>query len=209
MINIAQHWACNVIQEDVDMSDEDNKELIKIAEAYTAKYAHEPDILDPNREGYNFFDDPAPIVRRLEAFVKERTYIMMEAEGFINPRKYEIEAVAIARVFKTGERAVAHNHRGCDYVGVYYADLDVVDDGESNFHVPKGRLLLTDPISQRSRALNHTQNVQVTPKPKFFVMHPAYVYHTSEPYQGIKDRKFFVFVIRIAEPIQHKKYKTI
>jgi hypothetical protein len=89
------------------------------------------------------------------------------------------------------------------------ADLDVVDDGESNFHVPKGRLLLTDPISQRSRALNHTQNVQISPKPKFFVMHPAYVYHTSEPYQGTKDRKFFVFVIRIAEPIQHKKYKTI
>jgi hypothetical protein len=89
------------------------------------------------------------------------------------------------------------------------ARLDVVEDGTDNFKTPKGRLLMTDPISQRSRALNHTQNVQITPRPKFFVMHPAYVYHTSEPYQGIKDRKFFVFVIRIAEPIQHKKYKTI
>ena len=209
MIDISQHWACNIIQENVNISDEDNEELIKIAEAYVANYSHEPDILDPNREGYNFFEDPSPVVRKLEAFVKERTYLMMEAEGFINPRQYDIEAVAAARLFKTGERALPHNHRGCDYVGVYYADLDVVDDGQSNYHVPKGRLLLTDPISQRSRALNHTQNVQIIPKPKFFVMHPAYIYHTSEPYQGTKDRKFFVFVIRILEPIQMPFYKKL
>lgn len=209
MINISQHWACNVLQETVDISDEENDALIKAGEAYTAKYPHEPDILDPNREGYNFFYNDAPIVRKLEAFVKERTYLMMEAEGFINPRKYDIEVVAMARSFNTGERAKVHNHRGCDYVGVYYADLDVVDDGESNFHVPKGRLLLTDPISQRSRALNHTSCLDICPKPKLFVMHPSYIFHQSEPYGGEKPRKFFVFVIRVAEPIQHPFYKKI
>jgi hypothetical protein len=72
-----------------------------------------------------------------------------------------------------------------------------------------GRLLLTDPISQRSRALNHTQNVDFTPHPKWFVMHPAYIYHQSEPYLGTKDRKFFVFVIRIVEPIQMPYYRKL
>lgn len=209
MLRVEKQWATNIIIEEVEISDEENQTLIDVAEEYTKKHPHEPDILDEKRVGYNFFDDPHPVVRKLEAFIKERTYIMMEEEGFINPRKYDIEAVALCRNFKTGERAIAHNHRGCDYVGVYYADLDVIDDGESNFHTPKGRLQLTDPISQRNRALNHTQNYQITPHPKLFVMHPAYLYHQSEVYTGVKDRKFFVFVIRIAEPIQHKHYKQI
>lgn len=209
MLTVEKHWTCNIIKEDVDISDEENQTLIEVADKYVKEHAHEPDILDDNRVGYNFFDDPHPVVRKLEEFIKERTYIMMEHEEFINPRKYDIEAVALCRNFKTGERALTHNHRGCDYVGIYYADLDVVDDLESNFHVPKGRLLLTDPISQRNRLLNHTQNVQIVPHPKLFVMHPAYLYHQSEPYGGKTDRKFFVFVIRVSEPVQHKHYKII
>jgi hypothetical protein len=209
LINITQHWACNILQEEVDISDEENEQLIKAGEDYVKTYPHEPDILDPNRKGYNFLYHDAPIVRKFETFLKERIYMMMEVEGFINPRKYDIEVVGSAREFNSGERAKTHNHRGCDYVAVYYADLDVIDDGESNFHKPKGRLLLTDPISQRSRALNHTTCLDITPRPKFFVMHPSYIFHQSEPYGGVRPRKFFVFVIRIAEPIQMPFYKKI
>ena len=209
MINIARHWPVNILSEDVDISDEENQALIDAGEAYVEQYPHEPDILDPNRKGYNFLDSEAPIVAKFAQFVKERTYMMMEAEGFIDPLKYDIEILATAREFNTGERAKTHVHRGCDYVAVYYADLDVVDDGQSNFHVPKGRLLITDPISQRSRALNHTTVIDVVPHPKFFIMHPAYLFHQSEPYGGTKPRKFFVFTIRVAEPIQHPFYKKV
>lgn len=209
MVNIQQYWPVNIITEDVEISDEDNKELIEVARKYIEKYAHIPDVLDPNREGYNFLDDEAPIVRKLEAHIKSRTYLMMEAEGFIDPMKYQIEVVCSARMFHHGERAKAHNHRGCDYVAVYYADLDVVAEDENNFLEPKGRLLITDPISMRSRALNHTQNIDIVPRPKFFIMHPSYLYHQSEPYLGQRERVFFVFVIRIVEQIHQPHYKRL
>jgi hypothetical protein len=208
LVNINQYWAANILEEDIEIDDNTLQELIEVNDKYTKLYAHVPDVLDENRVGYNVFDDDSPAVQSMREYVKERTYNMMEAEGFINPRKYDIEAVCIAREFENGERAKVHNHRGCDYVAVLYLDLDVVETGD-NFKKPGGRLLLTDPISQRSRALNHTQNVDFTPHPKWFVMHPAYIYHQSEPYLGTKDRKFFVFVIRIVEPIQMPYYRKL
>lgn len=208
-LTIQRHWPVNILMEKVDITDEENQELIRIGEVHSREFKHVPDILDPNRKGYNLLEVDHPVIDKLKAFIKSRTLMMMEAEGFINPEKYDIEVVSAARSHQHGERSKTHNHRGCDYVAVYYADLDVVEDGSDNFKTPKGRLLLTDPITQRSRALNHTQNIDVVPYPKFFIMHPAYLYHQSEPYLGNKTRYFFTFVIRIAEPIQHPFYKKI
>ena len=206
---IQRHWPVNILMETVDISDEENQELIRIGEEHSKEFKHIPDILDPNRKGYNLLNVDHPVIDKLQAFIKSRTLMMMEAEGFINPEQYGIEVVSAARSHQHGERSKTHNHRGCDYVAVYYADLDVVEDGTDNFKTPKGRLLMTDPISQRSRALNHTQNIDIVPYPKFFIMHPAYLFHQSEPYLGHKTRYFFTFVIRIAEPIQHPFYKKI
>ena len=208
-LTIQRHWPVNVLMENVDITDEENQELIRIGEEHSKEFKHVPDIMDPNRKGYNLLNVDHPIIEKLKAFIKSRTLMMMEAEGFINPEKYDIEVVSAARSHQHGERSKTHNHRGCDYVAVYYADLDVVEDGSDNFKTPKGRLLLTDPISQRSRALNHTQNIDVVPRPKFLIMHPAYLYHQSEPYLGYKTRYFFTFVIRIGEPIQHPFYKKL
>lgn len=203
------HWAVNVLNEIVDISDEDNQELIRLGIEHSKDFKHVPDILDPNRKGYNLLNVDHPVIHKFAEFIKSRTLMMMRAEGFINPEKYDIEAVAAARQHEHGDRTKTHNHRGCDYVAVYYADLDVVDDGKHNFKQPKGRFIFTDPITQRSRALNHTQNVDVVVHPKMFIMHPAYLYHHSEPYLGQKTRYFFTIVIRIAEPIQMPFYKKI
>ena len=158
-IGIQRHWPVNILMEKVDISDEDNQELIRIGEEHSKEFKHVPDIMDPNRKGYNLLEVDHPVIEKLKAFIKSRTLMMMEAEGFINPQKYDIEVVSAARSHQHGERSKTHNHRGCDYVAVYYADLDVLEDGSDNFKTPKGRLLITDPISQRSRALNHTQNI--------------------------------------------------
>ena len=206
---IQRHWPVNILMETVDISDEENQELIRLGEEFAKEHKHIPDIMDPNRRGYNFLDNEHPVIEKLKAFIKSRTLMMMEAEGFINPTQYDIEVVSAARSHQHGQRSKTHNHRGCDYVAVYYADLDVINDGTDNFSEPKSRLLITDPISQRSRALNHTQNIDIVPYPKFFIMHPAYLFHQSEPYLGTKTRYFFTFVIRIAEPIQHPFYKKI
>jgi hypothetical protein len=207
---IQQHWPVNIFMENVDISDEENQELIRIGIEHSKEFKHIPDILDPNRKGYNLLEVDHPVIHKFREYIKSRTLMMMHAEGFINPEKYEIEAVAAARQHEHGDRSKTHNHRGCDYVGVYYADLDVVNTpGEDNFRQPKGRLILTDPISQRSRALNHTMCLDLVPTPKFFIMHPAYLFHQSEPYLGQKTRYFFTVVIRIAEPIQHPFYKKI
>lgn len=203
------HWAVNVLNEIVDISDEDNQELIRLGIEHSKDFKHVPDILDPNRKGYNLLNVDHPVIHKFAEFIKSRTLMMMRAEGFINPEKYDIEAVASARQHEHGDRTKTHNHRGCDYVAVYYADLDVVDDGKDNFKQPKGRFIFTDPITQRSRALNHTQNVDVVVHPKMFIMHPSYLYHFSEPYLGQKTRYFFTIVIRIAEPIQMPFYKKI
>ena len=208
-IVLQRHWPVNIIMETVDISDEDNQELIRLGEIFAKEHKHIPDIMDPNRRGYNFLDTEHPLIDKLKSFIKSRTLMMMEAEGFIDPQKYDIEVVSAARSHQHGQRSKTHNHRGCDYVAVYYADLDVINDGSDNFSEPKSRFLITDPISQRSRALNHTQNIDIVPHPKFFIMHPAYLYHQSEPYLGHKTRYFFTFVIRIAEPIQHPFYKKI
>lgn len=208
-LGIQRHWPVNILMESVDISDEDNQELIKLGIEHSKEFKHVPDIMDPNRKGYNMLNVDHPVIRRFEELIKSRMLMMMQAEGFINPEKYDIEVVMAARQQEHGERSKIHNHRGCDYVGVYYADLDVVNDGEDNFKKPKGRLLMTDPITQRSRALNHSQNLDIIPYPKFMIIHPAYLYHQSEPYLGQKTRYFFTFVVRIAEPIQHPFYKKI
>lgn len=208
-ITLQQHWTTNVIIEDVDISDEDNQELIKIGVEYSKGFKHVPDKLDPERKGYNLLNLDHRLIHQFSAFIKSRVQMMMEIDGFINHKKYDIEAVMAARQHETGDRSKTHNHRGCDYVAVYYADLDVVYDGKDNFKQPKGRFIFTDPISQRSRAMNHTQNVDTVVKPKMFILHPAYLYHFSEPYLGKKLRTFFTTVIRIAEPIQHPFYKKL
>lgn len=207
---IQQHWAVNILQEDVDITDEANQRLIDVGAGYVKAHPHEPDILNPERVGYNFLDDPDPVVQAFKEFLKERVYNMMEAEGYRDPRQYDIEAIGYARGFNKGERAKTHVHRGCDYVAVYYADLDEeADTGENDFLTPQGRLLITDPIAYRNRALNHLTNVTISPRKKFLVMHPSYLFHQSEPYQGDTFRRFFVFVIRVAEPIQHPFYRKI
>ena len=208
-VNIKAYWPTNILTETVDITDEDNAELIRLGLEHSKEFKHVPDIMDPNRKGYNMLNVDHPVIRKFEALIKSRILMMMQAEGFIRPEQYGIEVVMAARQQQHGERSKIHNHRGCDYVGVYYADLDVVDEGLDNFKVPRGRLLMTDPISQRSRALNHSQNIDIVPYPKFMIIHPAYVFHQSEPYLGHKTRYFFTFVIRIAEPIQHPFYKKI
>lgn len=208
-ILLQQHWPTNVIMEGVDISDEDNQELIRIGKEHSKVFKHVPDILDPNRRGYNLFNVDHPAIHKLSALIKSRVQMLMEVDGFIDHKKYDIEAVAAYREHEPGDRSKTHNHRGCDYVAVYYADLDVFDDGKDNFKQPKGRFIFTDPITQRSRAMNHTQNVDVVVYPKMLVMHPAYLYHFSEPYLGKKTRSFFTIVIRIAEPIQHPFYKKL
>jgi len=208
-IVLQRHWPVNIIIEDVNITDEDNQELIRIGIEHSKEFKHVPDILDPNRKGYNLLDVEHPVIDKFKAYIKSRVRMMMHAEGFIDPEKYEIEALVVARQHEHGDRSKTHNHRGCDYVGVYYADLDVVNEPGDNFKQPKGRFIFTDPITQRSRALNHTQNVDIVVRPKFMIMHPAYLYHFSEPYLGQKTRYFFTIVVRIAEPIQHPFYKKI
>jgi len=208
-IKLQSFWATNVIMEGVDITDEDNQELIRIGKEHSKVFKHVPDIQDPNRQGYNLFNVDHPAIDKLAALIKSRVQMLMKVDGFIEPEKYDIEAVAAYREHEHGDRSKTHNHRGCDYVAVYYADLDPMEGLGDNFKQPKGRFIFTDPISQRSRAMNHTQNVDVVVYPKMLVMHPAYLYHFSEPYLGKKTRSFFTIVMRVAEPIQAPFYKKL
>lgn len=210
-MEIKQLWPCNLLIDNVEISDEDNLKLVELAEKYAKKYPHhyEADIVKKDKIGYNFLNEDHPVVKKLERYVKTRTYTIMKSEGFIDPFSYDLECLVTSWRFEPGKRANPHTHGGCDYVGVYYADLDVNEDTGSNFLVPKSRLVMVDPISMRSRALNHNQNFTIIPRPKLFVMHPSYLFHTSEPYEGTKPKTFFVFMIKVIEKIQMPYYKKI
>ena len=77
-ITLQQHWPTNVIIEDVDISDKDNVELIKIGVEYSKGFKHVPDKLDPERKGYNLLNLDHPLIHKFSAFIKSRVQMIME-----------------------------------------------------------------------------------------------------------------------------------
>ena len=170
------------------------------------KYNGVPEIFNQKITIPNLFLEEDDSIQYFRQLVKKRMYNFLKVEGFINPEDLDIEINVFPRRFNYGDRARPHTHRGIDYVGVFYVDLDVVDSNENTCDRDDGRLLLIDPISQRSRGLNHNMLFQLQPVPNLFLIHPAYMFHESEMYKGSKDRILVVINAKVKDRQQSNSF---
>jgi hypothetical protein len=206
---IYKEWPVNLLIEEDFLTDEDNHELLKAVLPEIDKFDGIPEIFNKDIKIPNLFLEDKPIIQKFKTMVKNRLYQMLHAEGFIDPDSLEIQVNAFPRRFTKGMRARPHTHRGIDYTSVYYLDLEVTDKGNDTCDSDDGRLLLLDPIAQRSRGLNHNMLVSLIPKPRLFVMHPSYVFHESEMYKGNKDRILIVINAKVKDRQQADSFITI
>jgi len=201
-----QLWPTNIWTEHNFLTDDILKQFHQAILPHIDKYNGVPEIFNQEITIPNLFLDPDDSIQYFRQLVKERMYYFLRVEGFIDPEELEIEINVFPRRFVYGDRARPHTHRGIDYVGVFYVDLDVVDSNEDTCDRDDGRLLLIDPIAQRSRGLNHNMLFQLKPVPNLFIIHPAYMFHESEMYKGTKDRILVVMNARIKDRQQANSF---
>jgi len=201
-----QFWPTNIWIERDFLSAEDHKNLHTAILPQIDRYNGVPEIFNADITIPNLFNEQDASIQKFRALVKQRLYNFLQTEGFIKPEELDIEINVFPRRFNYGDRARPHTHRGIDYVGVFYVDLDVMDNGEATCDRDNGRFLLIDPIAQRSRGLNHNMLVQLIPAPNLFIIHPAYIFHESEMYKGQKDRILIVMNARIKDRQQSNSF---
>ena len=199
-------WPTNIWAEHNFLTDDILKQFHRAILPHIDKYNGVPEIFNQEITIPNLFLEQGDSIQYFRQLVKSRLYSFLEVEGFINPQELEIEINVFPRRFVYGDRARPHTHRGIDYVGVFYVDLDVVDSNEDTCDRDDGRLLLIDPIAQRSRGLNHNMLFQLQPVPNLFIIHPAYMFHESEMYKGTKDRILVVMTARIKDRQQANSF---
>ena len=210
MTNIAQLWPTNILieQRAVEATDDFSKNIISIGEEYEAQHpeAHVPYYMRKSKEAaYNLLADPRPECQLFKSMLKSRMAQLAAAEGFINPEEVEFEAITSLRKFAPGEYAKPHNHRSVDYVAVLWVSMEVTDFPNNNTHQkPAGnRLHIIDPISSRSRLLNHEMLFPISPVLGTFTIHPSSIFHTTEVNLGSVDTIALVTNIKVVESVRN------
>ena len=206
---IYQAWANNIMVEEDLLTSEDNLQLLEAVKPEIDKFNGTPEIFNKEIKVPNLFALDTPIIKLFREKIKVKLYEMLHAEKFIDPDELEIQVTAFPRRFVKGNRARPHTHRGIDYTGVYYVDLDNVETNDATCDNDDGRFLLIDPIAQRSRGLNHDMLIQLQPKPKMLTIHPSYLFHESEMYKGKRDRIFIVINAKVKDRQQADSFITI
>lgn len=205
---IYQAWATNLLIEENFLSTEDNKILIDTVLPHVEKYNGIPEIFNKDITIPNLLKESDEIIQKFRNKLKDRMYEMLSVEGFIEPNTLELDVNIFPRTFYKGDRARPHVHRNVDYVGVYYLDLDIEEHQDVCDH-DNGKLLLVDPISNRSRGLNHRMVQLITPVPKMLVIHPSYLFHEAEVYKGDKPRFLLVINIKVKDRQQYNSFVTL
>lgn len=204
-MEIRQLWPVNILVDNLNkiISENDREKLKITCKKYIDQNPYLPEIMAPDQPMYNLIPDPCPVVQTLRQEIFKRMKILLKIEQHLDPENVPIETFMFARSFNKFERAKPHCHRGVDYVAVYYIDMDITDDNSVTYQEETGgRLLLIDPISQRSRSLNHLMIHQISPVPGDLIIHPAYLFHESEIYKGNNERILIAANMRLYEKIQ-------
>lgn len=209
MSNLVSMWATNIlVEKPEEVTDQFITDMIAIGEEYEAKNpeAHVPFYMRKAKEvAYNLLADDRPSCQVYKNILKTRMIQMAHTEGFTEPDKVEFEAITSLRKFGPGEYAKPHNHRSVDYVAVLWLDLEVTDFSNNNTHqkMAGNRFHMIDPISNRSRLLNHNMLLPVSPVPGLFMLHPASLFHTTEANLGSKDTVALVTNIKVVESVRN------
>lgn len=205
---IYQAWATNLLIEEDFLSDDENSKLIKSVLPHVDKYNGIPEIFNKDITIPNLLTEADNAIQHFRVKLKDKIYEMLVAEGFLRPDELELDVNIFPRTFYKGDRARPHTHRNVDYVGVYYLDLDVEEHQDVCDH-DNGKLVLIDPIAQRSRGLNHKMVQLVTPVPRMLLIHPAYLFHETEVYKGNKPRFLLVINIKVKDRQQYNSFVTL
>ena len=211
-MQIRQLWPVNIGIDNIlpELTFQQHSALISTAKSYFASNNYLPEQLMNTREMYCMLRSSCPGVQAFRQVLHNRMKAYLSVEGHPEYNSVGIDTFMFARVMKHGERSKTHCHRGCDYVAVLYADLDVTETGEHAVMTDAGgRFMIIDPVSYRSRAFNHTQNHIISPVPGTLVIHPSHVFHESETYKGNRDRVLVVANMRLREPIQMPNFELL
>jgi len=204
-------WETNLLYEKyaAEVTPEFIKDIIDIGEEYESLHpeAHLPKEMRKNQEtSYNLLSDPRPSCQLFKKMLKDRMLEMAKSEGFFDPEKIVFEAITNLRKFKHLQYSKPHTHRSVDYVAVLFVQVGecLTKEGEKTHQKMAGnRLHLLDPIPQRSRYLNHNMLHAIRPYAGTFIIHPAYVFHTTELNFSHTDLLALVTNIKVVDDVRN------
>jgi hypothetical protein len=206
-MSIRPLWATNIFVKFAALPDTDLAALQTVGAAYESQHpeAHVPAAMRTAPEtSYNILADETECCVRFRNLLDASLREVAAAEGFLSPETLDFEAVANLRTFGPMEYAKPHNHRNSDYVAVLYLSLDMTDTGEDKHQQMAGnRLHLMDPMPMRSRFLNHNMIHVIRPAPGLFVIHPASLFHMTEPNLSNTDLTALVTNVRVVDPVRN------
>lgn len=209
MSDVIQLWPTNLFYQHIAPETTDGflKELIELGNEYDVKHNNwhvPPQMRKEPETSYNLLQDESPVAKKFKVMLKDRMEQFAKAEGFLPEDGIEFEGVCNIRTFKTNEYARSHNHRSVDYVAVYFLSVGVTDTGANVYQSMAGnRLFLVDPVSMRSRYLNHRMLHTISPVEGTFVIHPASIFHNTELNLSNKDLIALVTNIRVVDKVRN------
>ncbi len=205
-MSVTSLWPVNIWQANVAdrFTPTEIQELLEIGDRLEKAHptAHVPVMMRKGPEqSYNLLQYDSPAVFKFRDILKSALTDMAAAEGYVETPQFE--AITTLRRFASGEGARPHAHRSVDYVAAFWLDLDITDDG-SNVHqkTAGNRMLLIDPMSNRSRFLNHKMLHHLRVAPGLLLIHPAHLFHTTEMNLGVKDTSILVTNIRLVDSVR-------
>jgi hypothetical protein len=204
-MEIRQLWPVNIVVDNLrsELNNQLHQSIIDTVKHHENTSPFLPQQLMQAQVGSCLLKSACPGIQYFRSLLLSRMRYYLQVEGFPDWETAEIDAWMFGRVMHKGQRTRTHCHRGCDYVAVFYVDLDVTDTGGPSFvDDVSGRFNLLDPISYRSRRLNHTQSHVISPVPGTLVIHPSHVFHESDTYHGDRERILVVTNMRIRESMQ-------
>ena len=205
-MSIRTLWPTNIFVQFDALSPNDLRELEAIGAEYDQDHpeAHVPALMRSRPEtSYNLLTDERECCERFRGLLTASLRELAAAEGFLEPQTIEFEAVTNLRRFGPMEYAKPHNHRNSEYVAVLFLSLKMTDTGE-NLHqkIAGNRLHMIDPMPMRSRFLNHNMLHAIAPLPGMLVIHPASIFHTTEPNLSDLDLVALVTNVRVVDPVR-------
>lgn len=194
---IQKHFAVHVLVKDIELSDEENKEITELVYSLISYYR-----ASTNKDLYDITENSIPLFTKenMEKYPILRKLRNVFVDGFLelaesydnNQYTREIIEKVLANntgrlpIMKTGECKDNHTHVGASAFGIFY--LDEVDNKKHG-----GYLKMYDPAGANIVGYTNPQTITFETVKNRLIIAPANVWHSVSTYTGKEDRLAIVF----------------
>lgn len=216
-MTVTQHWSTPVSQDTHILPEKMRRDLINVLikreDARTKVQETSPGFHEFMKSKQAYAVTPYNIFNDLDMFPEERdSIIAFEKFACKQFREYLKEGVGVAQaddlkltgrcfgnVQEPGARTYPHYHQGMDGVLIHYLEMGDGGDTEAGRSVRHGShaLLLQDPRPVPSYPY-WEKVLSVAPYQGLTLIHPAYLWHESNPWRGNGKRVVIVVNFKVA-----------